>query len=193
MGRLSAPTTAFLLALTAAAVLAACGSEDAELLPGRTASEINSNLDEVQRRVAEGDCSGAEEAVATVRAEIAELGGVDRKLKENLAEGADRLDEVVVECQESEPEEVEATAEPTVEPEEAETEEKPKKEKPEKEREDAQEEAAEEPEVQEQGQELPPPASEKAEEKAGGESSPPVQPTEPTAPSGGVGPSEGVG
>jgi len=194
MGRLSAISTTLVLALAAAAGLSACGGgEDASLLPGRTAAEITSNLDQVQQRVAEGDCVGAEDAVASVRTEIADLGGVDEKLKSTLTEGADRLEEVVVGCEEAEPEETETPVETTVEPEEAGTEKKPQKEKPEKEKpekepEEAVEEPSEEPEAAPEGPALPPQANGKGEEKGGG----PGTEAEPPATSGGVSPSVGV-
>ncbi|HET9152692.1 MAG TPA: hypothetical protein VFN85_01090 [Solirubrobacterales bacterium] len=194
MGRLSAISTALTLALAAAIGLSACGGGgDANLLPGRTAAEINSNLDQVEQRVAAGDCVGAEDAVASVRTEIANLGGVDKKLKATLAEGADRLEEVVVGCEEAEPEETETTVEPTVEPEEAGTEKKPKKEKGEKEKptkepEEAVKEPSEEPEAAPEGPTLPPQANGKGEEKGGG----PQTEAEPPATSGGVSPSVGV-
>lgn len=126
----------YTLALAAAAALAlgvsACGSSGgANLLPGTTASQINTNLDEVQQLAAEGECVGASNAADQVTAQVDELGGVDAKLKELLTEGAEKLEEVVLTCEEAETEE---TTEPSEEeePEIEEEEKAPKHEKPEK-------------------------------------------------------------
>jgi len=106
LGRMPRPPAPLLvLALLAAAtVLASCGGEDAQLLPGSTAREITANLDAVQQLADEGDCVGAESAALQVSEQIDALGGVDRRLKGALREGAERLNEVVAECEE-EPEE----------------------------------------------------------------------------------------
>jgi hypothetical protein len=184
--------SAFLLALTLAAAgvlsLASCGGgSNADLLPGTTANQINSNLDEVQRLVSEGECIGAEDAVAEVTAQVESLSGVDRRLQAALEEGAAQLSEVVGECQEATSEEAEPSLEPDVEAEELEeAEKKPKKEKPEKE---AAEPGEEEP-SEDEGPTLPPSANGKGEEKSGGPSSSEGESEE--SPSGGVGPSVGV-
>lgn len=188
MGRLSA----FLLALSLAAVtalgLAACGGgDDADLLPGSTASEITSNLDQVEQLANEGDCSGAAEAAQAVSAQVEELSGVDEKLKRALREGAVKLNEVVFTCEEATVEEEELPAiEEAVEPEEVEEEKKPDKpEKPKKE-------AAEEPEETTTSPTLPPQAEGEAKGHEKGEAEAP--PAEPGGtPSGGVGPGAPVG
>jgi exosome complex component RRP41 len=188
MARLSALLLAIVLGATSAVALVSCGSgDDANLLPGTTAEEIEANLEEVERLAAEQDCFGAEDAVAQVAAEVEELEGVDAKLVRALEDGTARLSEVVGRCEEeSAEEETEPTVETEVEPEEVEDEEKPKKEKPEKE---DPAEPEEEP-AEGEGPELPPQANGKGEEEGGG---PPAE-TEPeeTAPSGGVGPGVGV-
>jgi hypothetical protein len=185
MGRLSASLLVFGLAACAALGLAACGGgNDAQLLPGSTASEITANLDQVKQLATEGDCIGAEDAAQAVSAQIEELGGVDAKLKRALREGATRLNEVVASCEEVTTEETVPAIEPAEELEEDEA--KDKKEKPEK---------PEKPEAEpEEGEEeegfptLPPQAKgeakghEKQEEEV-----PPVEPDGGT-PSGGVGP-----
>ncbi|HWT89774.1 MAG TPA: hypothetical protein VN179_01540 [Solirubrobacterales bacterium] len=191
MARLSALFLAFLLGLAGAVALVSCGgSEEADLLPGTTADQIESNLDEVERLADEGDCVGAESAVAEVTAEVEELQGVDRRLKTALQEGTARLSEVVGRCEEETvEEETEPSLETDIEAEEVEEDEKkPKKEKPDEDEEPV--EPVEEPEPEE-GAELPP---QSGEEKGGGESAPPVAPEaeEAPAPSGGVGPSVGV-
>lgn len=178
MGRLSA----FLLALALAAALtvglSACGSSD-DLLPGTTASQINSNLDEVRALVGEGDCAGASEAANTVTDQVAELSGVAKELKEALDEGAARLNEVVAACEEvpSETEEEAAALEAEEderEAEEDEQQEKSEKEKPGKEKHEKEPEPA--------AEEAEPPGQEKKEEK---EEVPPVEAE--TGNSGGVG------
>jgi TolA-binding protein len=102
---------ALLLAALAALSLTACGSSGgADLLPGSTASEINSNLEQVRVLVDEGECIGAQNAAHAVSAEVSALGGVDKELKQALREGAERLNEVVTTCEEEEAAEEEAPA-----------------------------------------------------------------------------------
>jgi hypothetical protein len=181
---LSARLLALALAATLTVGLAACGEEGDDLLPGETASEINSNLDAVEELVAEGDCIGAEDAAAAVTGQVENLSGIDAKLKRALSEGAARLNEVIAECDEATSEDTVEAIEPAEEPEEEEKEklEKPAKEKPEKEE-------PEESEEEGEGPTLPPQSNGKGEEKGGG-NEPPV---EPEAPSGGVGPGAAVG
>lgn len=189
MARLSALLIVFALGAIAALALASCGSgDDANLLPGTTAEEIESNLDQVELLAAEEDCFGAEDAVAQVAAEVEELEGVDPKLKRALEEGTAKLSEVVGRCEEETTEETEPSVETEVEPEEVEDEKekKPKKEKPERE-----EPAEPEETPEDEGTTLPPQANGKAEEKGGGP--PPAEPeAEETPSSGGVGPGVGV-
>jgi septal ring-binding cell division protein DamX len=187
MLRLSAPLLAFAMAAIAALALSACGGGGADLLPGKTASEIETNLDQVAQLAGEGECVGAENAAQEVSAEIEGLGGVDDKLKQALSEGASRLNEVVANCEE-EPaeEEIEPVEEEELEPaEKAEKHEKAEKPaKPDK----------EETEVQpEEPEEATPPAGGKgkgAENGEGPEGTGPPGQTEP--PSGGVGPGTAV-
>jgi outer membrane biosynthesis protein TonB len=186
MGRLSASLLALALAAALAVGVSACGSSGNDLLPGTTASQINSNLDEVQALVAEGDCSGAGEAANTVTDQVAELSGVAKELKEALNEGAARLNEVVAACEEVPNEEEEEAA--ALEAEEAEREseeedekeEKSEKEKPGKEKTEKETGPPVEP--------VEPPGQEKKEEK---EEAPPVEP-ETGGNSGGVGPGAAV-
>ncbi|HEX5990694.1 MAG TPA: hypothetical protein VFY75_10845 [Solirubrobacterales bacterium] len=190
MARLSALLLAVVLGAASAVALVSCGSgDDAKLLPGTTADEIEANLDQVEQLAAAGDCFGAEDAVAEVTAEVEALEGVDVRLKRALEDGTAKLSEVVGRCEEEPTEETEPTVETDVEPEEVEDEKekKPKKEKPEKEEEPA--EPKEEPSEGE-GPELPPPANGKGEEKGGGPTTEPEG--EETEPSGGVGPGVGV-
>ncbi len=111
MGRLRAPLIVCALVLGAALGLAACGGSDADLLPGKTAAQINQNLDQVRTFAAEGDCAGAESAVAEVNEDVENLGGVDQELKAALRQGANRLDEVVSSCGEEALAEAEAERE----------------------------------------------------------------------------------
>src|SRR5262245_51346304 len=131
MGRLTASLLFFALATTA---LSACGSSGgADLLPGATASQITSNLDEVERLVGENECIGAQNSAAEISTQVEELTDVDPKLKRALAEGVERLTQTVAtDCEEEEFEEADTTVEPE---EEEEPEAKPKHEKPEKEKE----------------------------------------------------------
>jgi hypothetical protein len=192
VGRLSASLVAFALLATAALALSACGGggEDAKLLPGTTASQINSNLDQVRSLVSEEDCIGAENAAASVSEEIDALEGVDAKLKQALREGAERLSVVVGECEETaalEGEESEALE--TAEEAEREEEQEPKgnrqpKHKPEKEVEEGV------PNENEEGPTLPPSSNGKGEEQGNGEG-PPAEPG--GAGSGGIGPGTPAG
>jgi hypothetical protein len=101
MPRIPLPLPALALAVAAAVGLAACGGEDAKLLPGETAREITANLDTVQQLSNEGDCVGAESAVQQVGEQIEALEEVDPKLKQALEQGAARLEEVIAGCEES--------------------------------------------------------------------------------------------
>lgn len=92
---------ALCLALAALLLLAACGEEDARLLRGETAREINANLDTVRQLADEGDCAGAESAAEQVGEQIEGLEEVDPRLKRALEEGAERLEEVIATCEES--------------------------------------------------------------------------------------------
>ena len=187
MGRLSTLLLVFLLGAASAVGLVSCGGgSDADLLPGTTADQIESNLDQVGTLADEGDCIGAEDAVAAVTAEVEELEGVDLKLKTALEEGVGRLSVVVSGCEEETTEETEPTVETDVEA-EVEDEKKPKKDKPEKE---AEEPAEPEEETSEgEGPNLPPQSNGKGEENGGGA---PTESEEETPSSGGVGPSVGV-
>jgi hypothetical protein len=156
MGRLRAATL-LLAALAAGLLLAACGSSgNNELLPGTTASQIESNLDQVRSNAEEGNCEAAEDASAEVSTEIDELQKVDKELKAALKQGAAKLSEVLGSCGVKEEEAEQAKAD-----EEAEEEEQANLE--------AEEEAATEEEADEKAQkteEREEKAKEKAEEHA---------------------------
>jgi hypothetical protein len=134
MGGTTPTTVVLALVAIAAAALSACGESDAELLPGDTAREITANLDSVQQLADEGDCSGAEAAAQQVSEQVEGLSGVDQKLKDALRDGAERLNEVVAECEEAS-EEIAPPEETTEEPEEDEKQREKEERKAEKERE----------------------------------------------------------
>ena len=129
MVRIALSLTAFALGALAAAGIASCGSDDAQLLAGETAREITANLDSVRELADAGDCVGAEGAAQQVSEQVEDLEGVDRKLKQALTQGAAKLNEVVASCEETEAETTETTESTTAES----TEEKPEKKKDEKE------------------------------------------------------------
>lgn len=185
MGRLSAPLLVFAAAALAAVAISACGGDSADLLPGKTASEIESNLDQVAQLAGEGECVGAENAAQEVSAEVEALGGVDAKLKQALSEGASRLNEVVAGCEEAEPEEELEPFEPEEELEPAEKAKKEKAEKPVKPGKEKPEAETEEPE-ETTSPALPPQSHGKGKglEEAPETTTPPAEET----PSGGVGP-----
>jgi hypothetical protein len=202
MGRFNALMLALILGGTSLVALASCGGgSDAKLLPGTTASQIESNLDQVKTLAESGDCVGAEDAVAEVSAEVEEL-NVAAKLKGALQEGTAKLSEVVGRCEEEagEEEETEPSAAADVEAEEEELaqealEAEGKAEKAQEkaeEQEQKEEEKKSAPEVDEGEGTLPPQAEGKAK---GHEEAPPTFEPEPTpeeTESGGVSPSEGV-
>ena len=186
MGRLSASLVAFALLATAALALSACGGggEDAKLLPGSTASEITANLDRVKQMVGSHDCVAAEDAAQLVATQVDELGGVDKKLKQALREGAARLGEVVSECVEETTEAVEPS-EPALESTTAKPAKKEKKTK-----------ASETTSPETAAPTLPPQANGKGKGLGNGEGNGPPGTEEgggTGAPSGGVGPGSPVG
>lgn len=104
----------FVFAAAATLGLAACGGGDgADLLPGSTAREIRANLEDVRGLADEGECVGARDAALEVSDQVEALGGVDPRLKQALQEGAERLNEVLIDCEETTTEE-DLEAEPSV-------------------------------------------------------------------------------
>ena len=115
MGRVRAASLV-LAALAVGLLLAACGGGSGdELLPGTTADQINSNLDQVQVSFEQGDCEKAEDGVANVSTEVDELGKVDARLKKALRQGAAKLSEVVSTCRAEEEEQEQAAEEAELE------------------------------------------------------------------------------
>lgn len=197
MGRLSALLLALFLGGAGAVALASCGGgSDAKLLPEPTANQIESNLDEVRQLAASDDCIGAEDAVATVAAEVEELNDVAPKLKTALEEGTAKLSEVVGRCEEEAAEEAEPSPEPDVEAEELEEKELEAEEKADKAQEKAEkkEQKEEEAEAPEEEGNLPPQSEGKGKGKGHEEAPPPAPAPEESeeSESGGVGPGVGV-
>jgi len=192
MGRLSALLLALFLGGASAVALVSCGGgSDAKLLPEPTANQIESNLDEVRQLAAADDCIGAEDAVATVAAEVEELNGVAPKLKTALEEGTAKLSEVVGRCEEEASEEAEPSLEADVEAEELEEKELEAEEKAEKAQEKAEkkEQKEEQAETPEEEGSLPPQSEGKGKGKGHEEAPPPPEPEEPEeSESGGVSP-----
>jgi len=187
-------TRSHLVALAIAAgtiaALGGCGEEDAELLPGSTASEINANLDTVNRLSDEGDCAGAESAAQQVSEQVEALGGIDLKLKEALRDGAQRLNEVVERCEEEEeavdPAEIPTREEDEVEPDDDEDSDRDKEKEEEKEQKEAEKEEGNE------GRGPPSSTTPPGSEKGPSETSPPPQAPPAEPPSGGVEPASPV-
>jgi len=156
-----------LAALAVGLLLSACGGGgNGELLPGTTADQITSNLDQVLASYESGDCEKAEDAVAQVSTEVDDLNKVDVELKKALKNGALKLSEVVNSCGEAEEAE-EAKAEEKAEEEQAQIE---------GEEAEAEEEALAEEQKQDEREEKAEEKAEKEAEKAepptGGEESP---------------------
>jgi hypothetical protein len=191
MGRLRAILLALVISLAAATALSACGGSDkADLLPGETASEINANLDLIEQLVEEGDCVGADNAAASVGEQVEALTGVDKELQEALSEGAARLNEVIVECDEAPEEDEETTLDPELEEEDQQFEEDEKaQQKAEKEEEkEAEKEEKKEPKEEKEAPPVEPPGQEKEEE-----TEPPTEQSDGGTSSGGVSPSTPAG
>ncbi len=84
--------------------LVSCGGRDEKgLLPGQNADQIVANLNEVEQDAANGDCDSAAAAADEVQAQIEQLGReVNAQLRQRLANGAARLQQVVADsCEEA--------------------------------------------------------------------------------------------
>jgi hypothetical protein len=188
-------------------MLSACGGGgNGELLPGTTADQITSNLDQVRESYESGDCEKTENAVAQVSTEIDDLNKVDPKLKKALKNGALKLSEVVRSCGEAEEAEEAKAEEKAEEEEQAQIE----GEEAEAEEEEAFLEEEKEEERDQKAEEKAEKEAEKAEPPTGGEESPkgkakglekqeeetvppPTESEEVTPPEAGGGPAGGVG
>ena len=201
MGRLRAASL-LLAALAAGLLVAGCGGSNAKLLPGTTADQIISNLDQVRENAEEGNCEGAETGVTTISTEVDELQKVDAKLKKALEHGALKLSEVVSSCGVAEEEAEEKANEEAEEQEQIESEEAAKEEAFEQEKEQEREEKAEEKAEKEAeetepptgGEESVPPGKAKGHEKQEEVEPPSEEPAEVTPPPAeGEGPAGGIG
>ena len=171
MRRLAVLPLALALGAGAAFALASCGGgEDAKLLPGATAAEIDENLDTVKQLSEEGECVGAADAAEQVSAQVRALSEVDPELKRALERGAARLDEVVATCEEVTTETVAPPSEETT----TEEEKVPPGQEKKAEREEEEKEEEEEEQMPPPASETPPsetpPGSTPPEEGGGGES-----------------------
>jgi outer membrane biosynthesis protein TonB len=187
MARVAAYALALGIGLAASFALASCGGSDAKLLPGNTAREIGENVDSVQQLVDEGECVDAQDAALEVSTEVESLQGIDAKLKEALADGAARLNEVVGTCVETTEETVEESLPETTESTEEEPEKKekkPKKVKPD-----------EAPSQEEEETPAGPPAEppEPPGKAKGHEEAPPAEEAPSEGSSGGIGPGSEAG
>lgn len=84
------------LGAASAVALVSCGDsgDDSGLLPGDTADQIVTNLEEVEDLAAAGDCDGAAAAAADVSGQIEDLDrSVDPRLRQALAEGAEEVEQ----------------------------------------------------------------------------------------------------
>lgn len=108
------PALSLALAVALAFGFFACGGgEDAQLLPGETAREIEENLERVKQLAGEGECVGAADEAREVSNQVEALRGVDAKLKQALRQGTTRLEEAIASCQEATTEALEPTTEET--------------------------------------------------------------------------------
>lgn len=199
---MSRPAASLLVVALCGALLVTsvgCGEEDAELLPGGTAREITANLETVQQLADEGDCTGAESAALQVGEQIESLQGVDARLKRALAQGTERLEEVVARCEEDleatepAPTELEAEEEATAEQLEKEEE---REEKEQEKLEKEEEKQAEIDEDKEREGDPPPVAPQSEAEENGSEGEgggPPPAVEEDGTPPGGVSPANPAG
>lgn len=199
LGQVRRPVVSLLVLMLvggAAVFVTACGEEDAQLLPGETAREITANLDTVQQLADEGDCLGAESAAQQVSEQVEALGSVDERLQRALREGADRLNEVVVGCEEEVDSATPELTEPETETTPADGEEK---EREKQERKEEKEEDKEQREEEREEKEVPaplPPQSEGEGKGKGPDGEGPPSGSEDEgegSPSGGVSPSSPAG
>jgi hypothetical protein len=85
-------TALCLIAIAVALATSGCGEDRSNLLPGDTASRIESNLDRVQSLVREGRCFDALDAAEEVRNDVEALGNnVDSSLRLTLLDGVTQL------------------------------------------------------------------------------------------------------
>lgn len=122
VARFSPRCTLPTLVVAASLAFTACGGEsnNPELLPKKQAEPLLADIEAVDSAAAEGDCDAVDQNIESIQERIGDLGGpISQKLKDALRSGAERLEEVSVECgSEAEPEEpdVTDTTDETVDP-----------------------------------------------------------------------------
>jgi hypothetical protein len=91
-----------LLALTAAALLAGCGGDDATI-PADRGEQLLTRLDEIEGAVADGECEGAQASAELFSQQAQDLpADVDAEVKRLLIAGGQRLQELAAEqCEEA--------------------------------------------------------------------------------------------
>lgn len=101
----------------AALLLPGCGSDNPKLIDQRRAEALTASVDEIGSRTAAEDCDGAQSAVREAKNQVTELPSrVDSRLRSNLAEWLDHLEEEVPKDCKPEPEKTATPTEtPTVE------------------------------------------------------------------------------
>jgi hypothetical protein len=91
---------AFLLGV-ATAVLIACGGSNKKLLPAVSADRLKNDLADISQAIDQQDCSAAGQAFNQFQADLQRVPpAVDRRLRQRLQQGANRLSaRVPVDCQ----------------------------------------------------------------------------------------------
>lgn len=84
------PYLCALLLGVGAALMAGCGDRS-KLIPAGDAGQVKQQLSAVRSAVADGNCGQASAAVSRAQSTVTNLTGVDRRLKERLASGLDKL------------------------------------------------------------------------------------------------------
>jgi hypothetical protein len=80
----------------ASLVLSSCGQDSNASLSGRRASDLRTSLDQIEDRVAKGDCTGASKDAGEFRQKVDSLPSrVDRDLRDALRDSATRLESLV--------------------------------------------------------------------------------------------------
>lgn len=80
----------------AALLLSGCGSDNPRMIDQRRAEALTATVDEIGQRTSDEDCDGAQGAVREAKNQVQELPRkVDSRLKDNLNEWLDHLDQQV--------------------------------------------------------------------------------------------------
>jgi hypothetical protein len=80
----------------ASCVLSSCGQDSNANLSGGRASDLRASLNQIEDRVAQGDCTGAAQQAADFRGKVSSLPSrVDSKLRDALERSATRLESLV--------------------------------------------------------------------------------------------------